>query len=130
MSDETPTAALARYLGDALDVNALASILEAETWDGPSPVAANALRLIYEFGNGDWTERQLRDRLHRLIEPRPTGFVFGIAFIKPRFTEQPGGVPIRHPSIAPGQPLQPTEESRSEPHSGIGIGERRPVQVQ
>lgn len=129
MSDEIPTSALSRYLDGALDVGALAAILEAETWDVPSPVGADALRIIYEFGNGDWTERQVRDRLRRLIEPRPVGFIFGVAVSDTHFGPETIGVAIRRSSVVADQTSEQDPQFQSEPHFGIDIGETTPVQV-
>ncbi len=129
MSDEIPTAALSRYLGGALTEDALAAILEAENWDSTSGLASRALRLIYEFGNGDWTKPELRDQLRRLIEPRPVGFIFGIGAAGTQFGPKPAGIAIRRVSVAVGRTSEQAPQFRSEPHSGIGIGETRPVIV-
>jgi len=129
MSDEIPTSALSRYLDGALDVDALAAILEAETWDVPSPVGADALRIIYEFGNGNWTERQVRDQLRRIIEPRPVGFIIGIAVSDTHFGPDTIGVAIRRVSVGLDQASEQGPQFQSEPRSGIDIGETKPVQV-
>jgi hypothetical protein len=129
MSDEIPAAAVSRYLGGALSEDALASILEAETWDAPSPVGSDALRIIYEFANGDWTERQVRDQLRRLVEPRPVGFIFGVGVSDTHFGPEAIGVAIRRASVVVDQTSEQDPQFQSEPHSGIDIGETKPVQV-
>ena len=110
-------------------VDALASILESETWDSPSPLASEALRLIYEFDHGDWTERELQERLRRLIEPRPMGIVFGVAIIRPHFAEQAAGIAMdpSGPAANHAPRLALVHPSRSEPRSGIGIGGTPPA---
>lgn len=129
MSDEIPAAALASYLNGAIHVDALAAILEGAAWDAPDPLGSTALRLIYEFGNGDWMERELRAQLHRLIEPRPAGFVFGIGVTDIEFGSEPTGVTIRRSPVALDQTSEQAPPSQSGPHYGIGIGETTPVVV-
>lgn len=129
MPDESPTTALSRYLGGALDVNALAAILEAGAWEASPQVGADALRLVYEFGNGDWTERQLRDHLHRLIEPRPVGFILGRAATGTRFGAKSIGLTIGRALVDLGRTSEPDPRSRSGQRSGIDIGGTTPVQV-
>lgn len=131
MSDEISAAALSRYLNGAIHVNALASILEGDAWDAPDPLGSVALRLIYEFGNKDWTERELRAELYRLVEPRPAGIIMGIGGSGLRWTNEPNGVVIRRPGpVESGsQTSAQIRWSRSEQYSGVDIGETKPVEA-
>lgn len=129
MPDEIAATALASYLNGAIDVDTLAAILEGDAWDAPHPMGSTALRLIYEFGNGDWSERELRDQLRRLIEPRPAGFIFGIGTTNTAFGSEPAGITIHRSSVALDQMSEQVPPSQSGRHSGIGIGEMTPVVV-
>lgn len=132
MSEEISAAALSRYLNGAIHVDALASILEGDAWDAPDPLGSAALRLIYEFGNKDWTERELRAQIRRLVEPRPTGIIIGIGGSGLRWTNDATGVVIRHPGPAESG-SRTSEQIRWSPsgqYSGVGIGETKPVEAQ
>ena len=129
MPDAIPAAALASYLNGAMHVDALAAILECGAWDAPDPLGSTALRLIYEFGNGDWDERELRDRLRQLIA-RPPGIILGlVGFRGLTWTNHARGIAIRRdPAGNPGPSPGPIRWSRSEQYSGVGIGGTAPVE--
>jgi len=122
MSEEIATA-LARYFNGALRVADLAAILEAQTWDESSRVASQALRLIYEYDHGDWTEHELRDQLRRVVTPRPAGIVLGVGFPGSRWTDESAGITVRRPDPAErlGQTAEQVRWSQSEQRSGVGI---------
>ena len=60
---------LARFLAGEMDAVALEDQLESLAWDGRLPVADDALLLLHEHANGDWTDEELRDGV-RLLSGR------------------------------------------------------------
>lgn len=128
MSESLATA-LSRFLQGG-DVPDLVSALESQEWDSPSSLGGEVLRLVYEFDHGDWSLAELREEIRRLVEPRPQGIIIGIGVKDIRFGEAALGAPIRRLSAVPGQTSALGPLSRSEPRSGIGIGEKPPVEVQ
>ena len=65
MSDLEIREAIRRYITGDLDAPTLEDRLEAVAWDMPAAqrLVADALRLLAEHANGDWTDSELRERL-------------------------------------------------------------------
>lgn len=60
---------IARYTRGEIDASRLEDWLEDASWDVHEPaesLAANALRLLAEHANGDWTDPELREQLGAL----------------------------------------------------------------
>lgn len=130
MSDEIAATAVLRYLNGTMRADALHDILEGEDWTGvESQIGSTALRLLYEFDNGDWREPELRSELRRLISPRPRGFMFGFAVADNEFGDK-AGIVIRRRAEGRDQTSEQGRPSLTGQRSGIGIGRNSPVLVQ
>jgi hypothetical protein len=61
---------VARYVADELKASELEDWLESESWDLEAEpartLAADLLRLLAEYANGDWTDSELRAQLGAL----------------------------------------------------------------
>jgi hypothetical protein len=72
LDDQQIRARIRAYTDGTLSAAALEDWLESESWDegtlrAPERQLANdALRLLAEFGNGDWTEGELAEQLGSL----------------------------------------------------------------
>lgn len=66
MSDLEIREQIARYVSREIDAAALEDWLQDFTWDAErsgGQLATDALRLLAEYSNGDWTDDELRTRL-------------------------------------------------------------------
>jgi predicted transcriptional regulator len=58
--------AIAEFLADKMDAATLEDGLEDLAWGADSDVVNQALLMLHEYTNGDWTLGEVRDRLHAL----------------------------------------------------------------